>query len=124
MNIEAGSSIIEPGILSHRRSVGDTIRICFGDVIGVESEEAETRVAGPAGNNNLILPVDAAGLVLKIVLLRGWEGRVRINAEIRSGKIRSANVVGEILVDAPPIQIGHIPGNPLGQLTIDPDRRL
>ncbi len=96
----------------------------FADVVGVEGEETELWITRPARNDHLILPVDASGLVLQIVLLRGGERGVGIDAEISRGKLRSANVVSKVLVHPAAVKIGHIRGDPLGQLTVDAHGRL
>ncbi len=48
MNIEARSSVVKPRILRHGRSIGHAIRIRFGDIIAIEGEETEVRIARPA----------------------------------------------------------------------------
>ena len=61
---------------------------------------------------------------MQVVLLRAGERGVGIDAEIRGGKLRSSDIVGEVLVHASSVKIGHIPGDPLGQLTIEAHGRL
>ena len=47
-----------------------------------------------------------------------------IDAEIRSGKLRSSDIVSEVLVHASSVKISHIRGDPLGQLTVEAHSRL
>src|SRR5271154_6467699 len=57
VNIEAASPIVKPRILSDGRSVGYPTGIGMRVGVGVEREEAESRVTGPTGNDNLLLAV-------------------------------------------------------------------
>src|SRR6202042_2705809 len=77
---EAGTAVVNPGILGHRRNVVDALRIATGVVKGVGTVQRQMAELGIGGHDDLMLLVDAAGLKLIVIrsrkraddCVRGW----------------------------------------------------
>ena len=85
------------------------------------------RITSCNGSDNLILTVHPARLVLHIVFRRlgNRGGRVSPDQDVVCGKVADrADIVGEIHVNPPAIEIGDVAGHVLAELLIDSYRAL
>ena len=121
--IERSASVVECRIVRIGQKVIDTCRVAFRVIVSIKTDHSCAMESRVDRCNQLTLPINSTRL--KLVDVTGWRGERHVWICVRgAGKIWRANIVGQILVDPPAIQIGKVCGDLFRYPPIDSDGSL